>query len=257
MPGHTGDSDMGRTRIVTASMEGRTIARPYLPGLGVHRTSHLRFNGGPDNCPAIPSPTATAYAAAIQPSMEGRTIARPYSMPDRDTARRRNPPSMEGRTIARPYGDRLAAHDRGRNPGFNGGPDNCPAIPAPPAADRSASSGFNGGPDNCPAILPGRGAVRVATPSLQWRAGQLPGHTGTTPTARPARRDMLQWRAGQLPGHTDVGHHTEDVDDQADLQWRAGQLPGHTMALSAGRDATGCCFNGGPDNCPAIPVRGS
>ena len=84
--------------------------------------------------------------------------------------------SMEGRTIARPN-----------------------RSPSPPPT--GAGRGFNGGPDNCPAKHANTHSCAPAGPSLQWRAGQLPGQTGVK-SAVELDSALLQWRAGQLPGQT-------------------------------------------------------
>ncbi len=65
------------------------------------RYGGLRFNGGPDNCPARRRLGAHHHRHTVRASMEGRTIVRP------------------GRASAG-----LIAEMASR---FNGGPDNCPA----------------------------------------------------------------------------------------------------------------------------------
>ena len=86
------------------------------------------------------------------------------------------------------------------------------------------------------------------SPRLQWRAGQLPGQTGTH--HRDGRHAMtLQWRAGQLPGQTCKSLRRSRTRS-AWLQWRAGQLPGQTLGRGE-LPAVARSFNGGPDNCPA------
>ena len=240
-----------------ASMEGRTIARPYrscgaetaamyavlqwragqLPGhtssaMSCTPTTRCRFNGGPDNCPAILSVHMAVHHRAHQPtssfnggpdncpaihkgthirctrpgaSMEGRTIARPYRAP----CVAHHPAggaqaSMEGRTIARPY----------KSPNSRPGHDN--------------NGAFNGGPDNCPAILVRESIARTTVSTwLQWRAGQLPGHTG--PLSYAARRGLGQ---ASMEGRTIARPYPS-------MRYR-------TTCMSSN------AFNGGPDNCPAI-----
>ena len=178
LPGHTGVHVHGAAGSHDASMEGRTIARPYSPTPEDGADVATTFNGGPDNCPAIPDLLGGGSQAGIWR--------------------------------------------------FNGGPDNCPAIRMIPGrAVQRGSPSFNGGPDNCPAILqsPERSTAQRSPCALQWRAGQLPGHTRDTSGSAEFSR-ALQWRAGQLPGHTS---------------------PRHSHACNQ-RES----FNGGPDNCPAI-----
>ena len=182
-------------------MEGRTIARPYLvvPRLVSSSTDSLQwragqlpghtrddatqstsptpcFNGGPDNCPAIRRPRA---------------------------ATRKPPPRFNGGPDNCP-----AIHVDTHSPqeplrGFNGGPDNCPAIPGRGRRHRRRRSCFNGGPDNCPAIP----AVLVGL-AEELADASMEGRTIARPyVAEPERVALmvakLQWRAGQLPGHTD------------------------------------------------------
>ena len=59
------------------------------------------FNGGPDNCPARLVPIRAGVADCDLASMEGRTIARPDDA-DETPASMSGRASMEGRTIARP-----------------------------------------------------------------------------------------------------------------------------------------------------------
>ena len=189
---------------------------------------------------------------------------------------------MEGRTIARPY------RQLGRTPSapcsFNGGPDNCPAIPGAAADHRQRRPrtlqwragqlpghtwplpsrmtdcrlrSFNGGPDNCPAILTRSSCTSRRRFGLQWRAGQLPGHTtfggrragqfltpigdpsmeGRTiarPYWRLARRGSAvpRPRAPSMEGRTIARPYRGPIlsgqPPRHGLQWRAGQLPGHT-----------------------------
>ena len=174
LPGQTGRPCCDRpTRHPTASMEGRTIARPdstadAARGIRDPRPSmEGRTIARPDRCRR-----RLRTAPGTLASMEGRTIARPDPFGVAVRSRRRRA-SMEGRTIARP--DAAPGPTGARHPGFNGGPDNCPARPHSPAGRRNVLK-------------------------LQWRAGQLPGQTGTVGV--DALICELQWRAGQLPGQT-------------------------------------------------------
>ena len=200
--------------------------------------------------------------AGRSPSMEGRTIARPYGRIRRPSGARAAAPSMEGRTIARPYaGACCGRRDRRRHEPFNGGPDNCPAIHDTFAAGRHdpLHRCLQWRAGQLPGHTPRAGLDLVARhttrPDLQWRAGQLPGHTCRT--GSPASHTPpLQWRAGQLPGHTRRQARCGGPDNCGGvsclvLQWRAGQLPGHTQ-WERWAVKTVHPFNGGPDNCPAI-----
>ena len=146
--------------IPAASMEGRTIARP--DSRCERRTYTVVtpqpcFNGGPDNCPARHklrevlgrrvSSCELQWRAGQLPGQTGidRLARSAWSVSEA---------SMEGRTIARPDLDvfGIASHTRPRSC-FNGGPDNCPARPAPCVQQylSCVKACFNGGPDNCPA----------------------------------------------------------------------------------------------------------
>ena len=232
------------------------------------------FNGGPDNCPAIlyvlgalllevpselqwragqlPGHTPPRGAAPSPPhfaSMEGRTIARPYQRRQRVVE---DPveASMEGRTIARPYRARHCRAGADARASMEGR-----TIARPYLADFGRALSERGG-----ASMEGRTIARpymeIAVgvveqrKLLQWRAGQLPGHTEID-LAGAVAHAALQWRAGQLPGHTggeqgdDEGCCGASMEGRTiarpyaarpsststpggPLQWRAGQLPGHT-----------------------------
>ena len=157
------------------------------------------FNGGPDNCPAKPPPGRSSRQApdplqwragqlpgqtapsslmnTLRFSLQWRAGQLPGQTGDLHVQRLAGAnASMEGRTIARPN-PTPRSWWASASPGFNGGPDNCPAKPASPPRSAWTSARFNGGPDNCPA-KPGRaGRTDPANPALQWRAGQLPGQT--------------------------------------------------------------------------------
>ena len=67
---------------VTASMEGRAIARPNSGrSLGASQ-SMPRFNGGPGNCPAKQLDPRPNDEMSMDASMEGRAIARPNRSSD-------------------------------------------------------------------------------------------------------------------------------------------------------------------------------
>ena len=77
-------------------------------------------------------------------------------------------------------------------------PGQTPTSAAPTCC---ASTAFNGGPGTCPANPPPVEAVRRCEECLQWRAGHVPGQTGT-PTLDNLAVIVLQWRAGHVPGQT-------------------------------------------------------
>ena len=219
----------GAARMLATSLQWRA---GQLPGQTPRRPSRCRrpqrpFNGGPDNCPAKLEDLADELVAQIEPSMEGRTIARPNG-PRVVAVIGEEQPSMEGRTIARPNRPARSARWR-RTLAFNGGPDNCPAKPAPSsAAIGETRSTFNGGPDNCPAKL-------LRDPALQADQ-RVPSMEGRT-IARP---------------NVFVGAARTSMDQS--LQWRAGQLPGQTRPSASNSSTRVVSFNGGPDNCPAKPA---
>ena len=214
-----------------ASMEGRAIARP-------NRHSPTRPNRGhpasmEGRAIARPNPHSLASRLSRQlASMEGRAIARPNRMRPR-TTRANNQASMD-RAIARPPDGWPPL----RTAGFNGGPGNCPAKRdragiGPAAPGRGPC--FNGGPGNCPAKRDGPGSdlLHYVPASLQWRAGQLPGQTGSR------RRRTCGLR-----------------DARASMEGRAIARPnGPRRATQARLPSSG--FNGGPGNCPAKPSPGA
>ena len=123
---------------------------------------HATFNGGPDNCPArrVHAPLRQVHPG--DPSMEGRTIARPDAPLAVSAVLHEHDPSMEGRTIARPD---------------SGVPVDVSEASAPSMEGRTIAR-----PDPV-----GLGSTRYSSPSLQWRAGQLPGQTWTmNPQPAPA-----------------------------------------------------------------------
>ena len=165
-----------------ASMEGRTIARPnrseagegsalcaqlqwragQLPGQTRYHFSasaslrpSLQWRAG-----QLPGQTGTAASASSQARwLQWRAGQLPGQTPNRRSGQAsRASASMEGRTIARPNLCRQGNMQR----------------PAP---------GFNGGPDNCPAKLGGVLAYVLREVGLQWRAGQLPGQTTLFPAS--------------------------------------------------------------------------
>ena len=254
-------------------MEGRTIARPNLRRSRLRPRSRVRFNGGPDNCPAKPGGEVGVCGDGDVASMEGRTIARPNAPPPR-RGRRRHGASMEGRTIARPNqhrprrlhgparrasmeGRTIARPNRAppsprnsRSSCFNGGPDNCPAKRMTTTGPARRRGCFNGGPDNCPAKRP----IRRGPGS---RRGCFNGGPDNCP-AKPANAHYyatviaaLQWRAGQLPGQTRLrAVHVADGGG-ASMEGRTIARPNCTAPAPCRSTTPG--FNGGPDNCPAKP----
>ena len=183
--------------------------------------------------------------------MEGRAIARPNPVSARHPGRR-IPASMEGRAIARP---------NGRQKTLTARPPELASMEGRAIARPNTS----------------RPGPRRPRCMLQWRAGQLPGQTGSV-RSRRGPRTGLQWRAGQLPGQTAAmssrwrpwyarfnggpgncpakrpRHRHQAATDTYSLQWRAGQLPGQT-SVPCRREGRlpGRSFNGGPGNCPAKP----
>ena len=156
----------------SASMEGRTIARPdrTVGAAQLPVTAELQWRAGQlpgqTTCPGA-GRRPTQSRAAVGASMEGRTIARPdltHPMDaDAEPRLQWRAGQLPGQTWRRVgNGGPATAHRRASM-----GVDNCPARPPR----------FNGGPDNCP-----------ARPALS--------------SSRPTRRCALQWRAGQLPGQT-------------------------------------------------------
>ena len=114
------------------------------------------FNGGPGNCPAKPQ-QAHSTDHSIEPSMEGRAIARPNGLDEHRHRLAGLAPSMEGRAIARPNRrlDRRGQHD------------------LQPSMEGRAIA------------RPNLRSMPTSTPKphdLQWRAGQLPGQTGSCST---------------------------------------------------------------------------
>ena len=79
----------------------------------------------------------------------------------------------------------------------------------------------------------------------------MPGQTGCTdrtPTCRPS----LQWRAGQLPGQTVAEAAALGDEVRASMEGRTIARPDRSVrgAVRAQHHR----FNGGPDNCPARPA---
>ena len=197
------------------SMEGRAIARPRHE----ERPRAPSFNGGPGNCPAEPRWTAVFRRAGPFNGGPGNCPAEPWRPRTHHASFNGGPGNCPAR--AGVHGDRGAAL---RGMTFNGGPGNC-REPAP----RSSRS-FNGGPGNCPAEPVGHEDRR---PSLQWRAGQLPGRTIVAQPsmegraiARPNRPSTFNGGPGNCPAEQPAIVPVTLI--RATLQWRAGQLPGRT-----------------------------
>ena len=162
-------------------MEGRAIARPNASCALVDegRRAPTRFNGGPGNCPAklgtCPT-TGDGTRSRLQwraGQLPGQTW-RPEALP-RPVVRE---PSLQWRA--------------GQLPGQT-------AEPARGPSGRLLC--FNGGPGNCPA-KPNLGGMEdhVTIASMEGRAIARPNHTSAV--ASIVREPSLQWRAGQLPGQT-------------------------------------------------------
>ena len=117
----------GVDAVITASMEGRAIARP-----NVGR--------------ALPKVLAKLVLQWRAEQLPGQTPSRHLARRDADRA------SMEGRAIARPNPEPPAPCQR-RPHRFNGGPSNCPAKPGSWCLAAGSWTRFNGGPSNCPAKL--------------------------------------------------------------------------------------------------------
>ena len=70
-------------------------------------------------------------------------------------------------------------------------------------------------------------SLMLAAPSLQWRAGQLPGLTRPAePVSEQGVTPSMEGRAAARP---DVAQAVAAALCSHDLQWRAGQLPGLTI----------------------------
>ena len=194
------------------SMEGRTIARPNGPGPSSRapHARHLQWRAGQlpgQTCPgrsgrSPPTPglqwragqlpgqtsvTMWVLDAQPPPSMEGRTIARPNV--SHETARQWAMHGLQWRAGQLPGQTSASSRRRSsRRRSFNGGPDNCPAKPAQAQGGvlRDGGPSMEGRTIARPNLLTPFG-TRLTVPDLQWRAGQLPGQTGTSPSrARPA-----------------------------------------------------------------------
>ena len=202
LPGQThprpgvGDAGAG------ASMEGRTIARPNRPRLPASPTDCSCFNGGPDNCPAKPAHATTVWRARLL--LQWRAGQLPGQTPAR-TPRlaRRQQASMEGRTIARPNPPAPPCATP-PDPGFNGGPDNCPAKPPAAATTRRSSRRFNGGPDNCPAKPPGSRPCRAPRRRFNGGPDNCPAKPSTV-TMCPSRRPRFNGGPDNCPAKP-AGH---------------------------------------------------
>ena len=164
LPGQTAYVARLLVPLVTASMEGRTIARPDRRRRTTSCADGYRFNGGPDNCPA-----RRPHAASLDPRHRRRFNGGPDNCPARLAAEivedQGENASMEGRTIARPdysllrwsWGSWLLQWRAGQLPGQTSLREDTVVV------------------------------IRIK--ELQWRAGQLPGQTSRSRAgqARPRR----------------------------------------------------------------------
>ena len=238
-----------------ASMEGRAIARPKLVRVSTSIRRRTSFNGGPGNCPAKPGAPCTPFYRCYVDSLQWRA----GQLPGQTGVRGRSdivvvadpPASMEGRAIARPNDQSTPWEPQVPDASMEGR-----AIARPNRGERhrrslaDADASMEGRAIARP--NPSASPLRLRRPKrLQWRAGQLPGQTTSTPRQRdpPRASASMEGRAIARPND---GLAVED--DAGKLQWRAGQLPGQTTC-NASRETTPSSrrFNGGPGNCPAKP----
>ena len=79
----------------------------------------------------------------------------------------------------------------------------------------------------------------------------MPGQTGDAADGvGGAARASMEGRAIARPNSLRFGPRRRPMSR---LQWRAEQLPGQTRRDRTRSRRSGCCFNGGPSNCPAKP----
>ena len=260
LPGQTTHALCECCAALKPSMEGRAIARPNTSHPPRTPSPPHTFNGGPGNCPAKRHRRSRAAHLAAGPSMEGRAIARPNRSPRPPTVRvsrilqwragqlpgqtraprgreaAQDDPSMEGRAIARPN-------------------------PRSGALARPGRRAFNGGPGNCPAKPMSRPSRTGLSPSLQWRAGQLPGQTSRRRSSRtgrcafnggpgncPAKHpspvgqlvlDLVPSMEGRAIARPNTSPSCAAPTAATSLQWRAGQLPGQTQVWGCGQGPVG------------------
>ena len=102
LPGQTGPLEQLEGRVIGASMEGRTIARPDLDVFGRKTAAEVVLQWRAGQLPGQTHGVPGRAGARDPASMEGRTIARPDPVLARVVTRGMVIASMEGRTIARP-----------------------------------------------------------------------------------------------------------------------------------------------------------
>ena len=257
LPGRTGDGQMESVADLGPSMEGRTIARPndVNPSWRGGRHCAASFNGGPDNCPAELSLTA------LQPTTLTNLQWRAGQLPVRTGEDSGSfvvvyVPSMEGRTIARPNQGNHREYQHGLLT-FSGGPDNCPAEPAPEPSNLLANidPSMEGRTIARPNDAGGRFHCLGRLSSLQWRAGQLPGRTRSLlGSLGGGLRPSMEGRTIAQPNcDMRVGYHLPPASFNGGPDNCPAELRSVWVSRLSGRWSAS--FNGGPDNCPAEPVR--
>ena len=179
--------------------------------------------------------------------MEGRAIARPNGGARSGPCGGAQAASMEGRAIARPN------------------------LPPNPSRVVGHSASMEGRAIARPNSQPSSACIR-APASLQWRAGQLPGQTGTRGCddpprhgfnggpgncpAKPARAWACRPRPacfnggpGNCPAKPDAAQIRSVAARRASMEGRAIARPNSARSRPAQKSRS--CFNGGPGNCPA------
>ena len=187
----------------------------------------------------------------VRPSMEGRAIARP------------NPPAPAVLTASRSYLQWRAGQLPGRTwpagqvpPGeqsFNGGPGNCPAeLVSSPAYTTCLPPSMEGRAIARPNPRRSRAAPHHEPPSMEGRAIARPNPRtlATASTWSPT----LQWRAGQLPGRTPPARQGLSSGPPS-FNGGPGNCPAELRRIRASTTVVTGPFNGGPGNCPAELVR--
>ena len=171
-----------------ASMEGRTIVRPNRAAAAQTRTLLLRFNGGPDNCPAkLRSRRRRLRSASGFNGGPDNCPAKRHALDGRQDGT--NELQWRAGQLSGQTGCVLSRPHR-RTPGFNGGPDNCPAKPVWQTPPACRPVGFNGGPDNCPAKRERQRSVQAldVLASMEGRTIVRPNHRRHLPVQRRRRR---------------------------------------------------------------------
>ena len=273
LPGQT--AERVETRPRSKLLQWRAGQLPGQTGLlalyGEEAGQYLQWRAG-----QLPGQTARqgALAGRVEhPSMEGRAIARPNEMRS-PRVRAGRWPSMEGRAIARPNisGGEPCEHwttilqwRAGQLPGQTDRTAYVDGVGHPPSMEGRAIARPNLRAHTALAgrrvpSMEGRAIARPNTRSasttasarrsLQWRAGQLPGQTGSdSASSRPATRSFnggpgncpakrrLDRRAqasrrpsmeGRAIARPNFSNQPTASCSTPILQWRAGQLPGQT-----------------------------